>query len=98
MVPSTGLFGSSYNKNFIDMSPPEKEKEPDMRAGEFKGEHMGYIYASHTSHSYEVGRSRMATEDVTVRLLSYRTFTAADKISTREQRCPRHDVKWTVFC
>lgn len=97
-VPSTGLFGTSHNNSFIDISPLEKEKEPDMKAREFREEYVGFICASHTSHSYEAGRSRRVTEDVLVRLLGYKSYRVAEELSSRETEEEGFTKDWTVFC
>lgn len=100
-VPSTSLFGTSHNNSFIDLSPLEKEKEPDMEAREFRKEYTGYVCASHTSHSYEAGRSRRVTSDVLVRLLSYKTYRAVERISTRQvedKEGGRESERWVLFC
>lgn len=97
-VPSTGLFGSSHNNSFVDMSPHEADKEPDPKSREFRPEHVGYICAPHTSHSYEAGRSRRVTEDVLVRMLNYKMYAAVQRISSREVIEAGKPRDWTLFC
>lgn len=97
-VPSTGLFGTSHNNSFVDMSPFEEEKKPDMEMRTFRDEHVGYICAPHTSHSYEAGKSRRVTQDVYVRLLDYKTYSSVDGMRSREVRPRKGDALWTVFC
>jgi hypothetical protein len=97
-VPSTGLFGTSHNNSFIDLSPAEADKEPDLKAREFKDEYVGYICACHTSHSYEAGRSRRVTEDVLVRMLGYKTYRVIEEISSREDEYEKAEKSWTLFC
>lgn len=57
-VPSTGLCGTAHTNSFIDMSPyeMEAEKKPVMAMREFRSDHIGFICAAHTSHSYELER------------------------------------------
>lgn len=97
-TPSTSLFGTAHNNAFIDMSPLEKDKEPDMDAREFRDEHIGFICAPYTSHSYEAGRSRRVTTDVLVRLLEYKTYAALEGMSSRESSSQGEKKDWLVWC
>ena len=42
--------------------------------------------------------NKLVTVNVLIRLLSYKTYTAADKIFTWEQGCARRDAGWTLSC
>lgn len=97
-VPSAGLFGTSHNNSFIDMSPLEEEKEPNMESRDFTNYMVGYICAPHTSHSYEAGRSRRVAEDVLVRIFNYTTYSSMDKMGSRQVKTSGSRNTWTVFC
>lgn len=73
-APSAGIFGTDHNNSFIDMSPYERDKEPDREAREYKSQYIGYICPGHTSHSYEAGKSRRVAKKVKVRLLNSNTL------------------------
>ena len=96
-IPSTSLFGTSHNNSFIDMSPAEKDKEPDMLQRRFESDHVGFICACHTSHSYEAGRSRRVATDVLVRLLSYDTYASIEAMAHRES-CDDDAKDWLLWC
>lgn len=96
-VPSTSLFGTSHNNSFVDMSPMEKDKEPDMKQRQFEDDHIGFICAPHTSHSYEAGRSRRVAIDVLVRLLSYDTYVSLEGAASKESD-KDEDKDWLLWC
>lgn len=97
-VPSTSLFGTSHNNSFVDMSPYEPKKKPDMDMRAFRDEHVGFICAAHTSHSFEAGKSRRVAMDVSVRLMCYDMYAAVDGMCTREAFCDESQKTWTFFC
>lgn len=94
-TPSTSLFGTSHNNSFVDMSPFEEEKTPDHASRSFLDEHVGFICAAHTSHSYEAGKARRVALDVVIRLLGYPTYVAVDVLRGREKA---GEKDWLVFC
>jgi hypothetical protein len=96
-VPSTGLYGTAHNNSYVDMSPFEKEKEPDMLSRTFLEEHIGFICACHTSHSYEAGKSRRVALDVAVRLLGYSTMVVLDGMKTRLPNDDKSPKTWTLY-
>jgi hypothetical protein len=96
-TPSTSLFGTSHNNSFVDMSPEEKDKEPDIVQREFRDDYVGFICACHTSHSYEAGRSRRVTMDIVVRLTTYETYASVEGIRSR-QVDKGEDKDWTLWC
>lgn len=97
-VPSTSLFGTSHNNSFVDMSPFEEEKSPDHEMRSFKDEHVGYICAAHTSHSFEAGKSRRVTMDTSVRLFDYATYATLDGLRSRDADTEGAPRDWTIFC
>lgn len=96
-VPSTSLFGTSHNNSFVDMSPVEKEKEPDVKQRQFEDDHVGFICACHTSHSYEAGRSRRVTTDTSVRLLNYNTYASLEGAASRDSGSST-ETDWLLWC
>lgn len=97
-TPSAGLLGTSHNNSFIDISPFEKDRVPDKEERSWKDEYLGFICSTHTSHSYEAGKSRRVTVDVKVRLLGYRMHAVISRLLNRIKSEIDSETDWTLYC
>lgn len=81
-TPSTGLLGTWHNNLSVDVSPWEKDKEPDTEARSFKDHWLGFICTAHTAHTNEAGRSRRLTCNVEARVITHDVLQAIARLSS----------------
>ena len=73
-TPSTSLLGRSHESSFLDMVPPERDKEPDIKQRDLRDEYVGFACSYQTSHSYEAARSQRVATEMLARAMSYSTY------------------------